>query len=51
MIYNDVFMRRYSQPDVDLKPDAMPMLVTWSDNRYAASRNAFIVRLQPLDLP
>ena len=49
MINNDVLMRRYSEPNVDLKPDAMAMLVAWSDNRYAAARNAFVVRLQPLD--
>jgi hypothetical protein len=51
MINNDVLMRRYSNPNVDLKPNAMAMLVTRGDDGYAASRNAFIMRLQPLNLP
>jgi len=50
MIDNDVLVRRNRQPDVDLKPDAMAMLLAWSDNGDAASRNALIVCLQPCDL-
>jgi hypothetical protein len=50
MIDNDVLVRRDRQPNVDLKSVAMAVLVAWSDNGYAASRNALIVCLQPLDL-
>ena len=50
MINNDILVRRYRQPNVDPKPDAMAMLVTWRDNGNAASRNALIVGLEPLDL-
>jgi hypothetical protein len=50
MINNDVLVRWNRQPNVDLKADAMAMLLAWSDNGDAASRNAFIVCLQPFDL-
>ena len=50
MINNDVLVRRNRQPNVDLKPDAMAMLLARRDNGDPASRNAFIVCLQPFDL-
>jgi hypothetical protein len=50
MLSRDVFVRRDREPNVDLKSGAMAMLVAWSDNGYAASRNALIVCFQPLDL-
>jgi len=42
---NDVFVRWDRQPNVDSKSHAMTMLVAWSDNGYAASRNALIMCL------
>jgi hypothetical protein len=51
MIDDDVLMRWNSQPNANLKSSAMAVLVAWSDNGYAASRNALIVCFQPLDLP
>jgi hypothetical protein len=50
MINNDVLVRRNRQPNVDLKPDAMAMLLAWSDNGDAASRDALVVCFQPFDL-
>jgi hypothetical protein len=50
MIDNDVLVRRNRQPNMDLKSGAMAMLVAWSNNGYAASRNALIVGFQTLDL-
>jgi hypothetical protein len=44
MIDNDVLVRRNRQPNVDLKSGAMAMLVAWSNNGYAASRNALVSR-------
>ncbi len=50
MIDNDVLVRGNRQPDIDLKPNAMAMLLARSNNGHAASRDAVVVRLQPLDL-
>jgi hypothetical protein len=50
LIDDDVLVRRNCQPNEDLKSSAMAMLVAWSNNGYAASRNALIVCFQPLDL-
>jgi hypothetical protein len=50
MIDNDVLVRRNRQPNVHLKFGAMAMLVAWSNNGYAASRNALIVCFQSFDL-
>jgi hypothetical protein len=50
MVHNDVLVRRNRQPNVDFKSGAMTMLVTWSNNGYAAPRNALIVCFQSFDL-
>ena len=50
MVYDDIFVRRYRQPNMDLKSGAMAMLMAWRDNGYATSRDALIVSFQPFDL-
>lgn len=50
MIDDDVFVRRNSQPNMDLKAGAVPMFVAWRNNGYATSRDAVIVGFQPVDL-
>jgi hypothetical protein len=44
IINNDVFVRRYCQPNVDLKSAAVTVLMAWSDYGDAATSDTFIVR-------
>jgi hypothetical protein len=48
LIYDDVFVRRKRQPDVDLKSGTMAMLVAWRDQFNAATGNTMIVGFQSL---
>src|ERR1700722_3302010 len=50
MVHHDVFVRWNRQPDVNLEPGAVPVLVTGCDHRHAAAGDALVVRFQPLDL-
>ena len=50
LIDDDVFVRRKSQPNVDLKSGAVAMLVTGRDHFDAVASNPMIVGLQPLYL-
>jgi len=47
MVRDYVFVRRDRQPDVDLKPGAVAMLVTRRNHLYAATCNSMIMRFQP----
>jgi hypothetical protein len=48
--HDNVFVRRNRQPNVDLKSDAVAMLVTGSDHLHAATCNALVMVFQPLYL-
>jgi hypothetical protein len=46
--HNNVLVRWNRQPNVDLKSDAVAMLVTGSDHLHAATCDALVMILQPL---
>jgi hypothetical protein len=46
--HNNVLVRWNRQPNVDLKSDAVAMLVTGSDYLHAAAGDALVMTLQPL---
>lgn len=50
MIDDDVFLRRNSQPNMDLKSGAVAMLMAWRNNGHATSGDVVIVGFQPFDL-
>lgn len=50
LVDDDVLVRRNRQPDVDLKPDAVAMLVAGCDHLDAATCNPVIMGFQPPDL-
>jgi hypothetical protein len=47
--YDDVFIRRHSQQNVDLKACSVSMVITWCDHGHSAAGNATIVRFEPLE--
>jgi hypothetical protein len=50
LVHDDVFVRWHRQPDVNLKPDAVAMLVAGCDHLDAATCNSVVMGFQPLDL-
>jgi len=46
--HNNVLVRWNRQPNVDLKSDAVAMLVTGSDHLHAATCNALVLSFQSL---
>jgi hypothetical protein len=49
VVHDNVFVRRNRQPNVDLKSDAVAMLVTGSDHLHAATCDALVVIFEPLN--
>ena len=50
LVHDNVFVRRHRQPNVDLKPDAVTMLVAGCDHLDAATCNSLVVDFKPFDL-
>jgi hypothetical protein len=48
-VRDDVLVRRYCEPDVDLEAGSVPMFAAWGDHRDATSRDAMIVRFEAFD--
>ena len=50
VVDENVFVRRNCEPDMDLEPGTVTVLVTRRDHSYAARSDAMIVFLQPVYL-